>query len=325
MITRRAALAATLALPLAAPAVRAQAAWPGDRQARLIVPLAPGGTADVLARLLAQGITERTGGRAGVVVENRTGGGNAVGWMSVVRAPPDGSTLLMTDNSLATTVPLNRELGFDPRTDLAPICRVADLAPVMCVPNDSPVRTLPDLLALAREKPEALFYGSGGTGSATHLAAELLQEVAGVRMTHVGYRGMALATQDLAAGRVQFIVAALPTVAGMVRDGGRIRIIAVGTPERSPALPDIPTAKEAGLDYALAFWFGLLAPRRVDPAVVLAMRDAFAAAAATPVASSRMQELGATIVMGSPDEFRADIEAEVALWTRIVRERRITL
>ena len=322
MLTRRAIIAATLAAPSV---VRAQSAWPGDRQARIVVPLSPGGTADVLARLLAQGVTERMGGRAGVVVENRTGGGNAVGWMSVVRAPPDGSTLLMTDNSLATTVPLNRELGFDPRTDLAPISRVADLAPVMCVPNDSPAQSLPDLLVMAREKPEMLFYGSGGTGSATHLAAELLQEVAGVRMTHVGYRGMALATQDLAVGRVQFIIAALPTVAGMLRDGGRIRVIAVGTPERSPALPDVPTAKEAGLDYALAFWFGLLAPRRVDPAVVAAMRDAFVAAAAGPAVRSRMEDLGAAVVMGTPDEFRADLETEVALWTRIVRERRIAL
>ena len=323
MLARRALLAASLAAP--ALSVRAQPAWPGDRQVRVVVPLAPGGTADLLARLLAQKVTERAGGRAAVVVENRTGGGNAVGWQSVVRAAPDGNTLLMTDNSLAMAVPLNRDLGFDPRTDLAPVSRVADLAPVFCVPNNSPARTLPDLLAMARARPDELFYGSGGMGSATHLAAELLLDVAGVRMTHIGYRGMALATQDLAAGRVQFIVAALPTVAGMLRDGGRIRVIAVGSAARTPTLPDVPTAREAGLDYTLNFWFGLFAPRATDLALVAAMSDAFAGAGADPAVRARMEELGATAAMGTPEALGAEVTAEVALWSRIVRERGITL
>lgn len=326
MLTRRALIATSLAAPILSSGARAQvAAWPGDRQVRVVVPLAPGGTADLLARLLAQKVTERAGGRAAVVVENRSGGGNAVGWQSVVRAPPDGNTLLMTDNSLAMAVPLNRELGFDPRTDLAPVSRIADLAPVFCVPDNSPVRTLPDLLTMARAKPDGLFYGSGGTGSATHLAAEMLLDAANVRMTHVGYRGMALATQDLAAGRVQCIIAALPTVAGLLREGGRIRIIAVGSAARTPSLPDVPTARETGLDYTLAFWFGLLAPRGTDPAVVLRMRDAFAAAAAEPSVHARMEDLGAAPVLGMPNGLSTDIVAEVAQWNRIVHERKITL
>jgi tripartite-type tricarboxylate transporter receptor subunit TctC len=323
MIARRALLASSLALPSIA---RAQAApWPGDRQVKVIVPLAPGGTADVFARLLSARLTEHAGGRGAVVVENRTGGGNAVGWQAAARAAPDGNTLLMTDNSLAMAVPLRRDLGFDPRTDLVPVSRVADLAPVICVPDKSPIRTISDLVAAARARPGEMFYGSGGIGSAPHLATELLQEVAGIRMTHVSYRGMAQATQDLSAGRVQLAIAALPTVAGLLRDGGQIRVIAVGTAERAPALPDIPTVREAGLDYDLAFWFGLFAPRGTPADMAAAMSQAFVQVAREPSVTARLQELGAKVVAGDPESFRSDIMSEIAIWERIVRERKIEL
>jgi tripartite-type tricarboxylate transporter receptor subunit TctC len=332
MIPRRALLASAwpvlgsvAGLGRAARAATTVEAWPGSRQVKLIVPLAPGGTADVLARILSARVMEQSEGRGSIVIENRTGGGNAVGWQAAARAAPDGRTLLMTDNSLAMAVPLRRDLGFDPRSDLVPVSRIADLAPVFCVAANSPIRTLGDLLAAARARPGELFFGSGGNGSAPHLAAELLQQVADIRMTHVGYRGMAQAAQDLVTGRVQFAIAALPTVAGLLRDGGQIRIIAVGTAERAPALPDVPTARESGLDYDLAFWFGLLAPQGTPPEVALGMSDVFARVAREPAVMARLEELGARVVAGPPDRFRAELAAEIAVWEKIVRERKIEL
>ncbi|SHJ22625.1 Tripartite-type tricarboxylate transporter, receptor component TctC [Roseomonas rosea] len=323
MIARRALLASALAAPRIASAQGAS--WPGDRQVKVIVPLAPGGTADVFARLISSRMSERSGGRGSMVVENRTGGGNAVGWQAAARAAPDGNTLLMTDNSLAMSAPLRRDLGFDPQADLVPVCRVADLAPVICVPDRSPIRTVQDLVAAAQRRPGEMFYGSGGNGSAPHLASELLQDVAGIRMNHVSYRGMAQASQDLAAGRLDMAIAALPTVAGLLRDGGQIRVIAVGAGERAPALPDVPTVRESGLDYALAFWFGLFAPKGTSAEAAAAMSQAMVQVIREPYVTGRLEELGAVVVASDPDSFRAAIRSEVALWERIVRERKIVL
>ncbi|MBI0539189.1 tripartite tricarboxylate transporter substrate binding protein [Roseomonas sp. KE2513] len=328
MVQRRTLLRAGFGAPLILPGrmLHAQGtSWPGERQAKIIVPLAPGGTADLLARLIAQRLTERAEGRATVVVENRTGAGNAIGWAAAARAAPDGNTALFTDNSLAMAIPLRQEMGFDPRTDLVPVTRVADLAPVFCVPNESPYRTIGDLVAAAKARPEAINYGSGGNGSAPHLATEYFSHVAGIRMTHVGYRGMAQATQDLAGGRVSFIISTQPTVAGLLGAGSRIRIIAVGTGSRHPALPDVPTVKEAGLHYELSFWFGLFAPKGTPPALVTAMQEAVAASVSDPASRRKMEEMGATFVLSTPDAFRADIATEAGLWSSIVRERQIRI
>ena len=194
---RRMLLAAPAAL-LARPA-RAQApAWPGGRQVRIVITYPPGGTTDFVARFLAQRMAEQSGGS--FVVDNRSGGGGVVGWTNVVRSAPDGTTLLLTDNSLATAPPLRPDLGFDIRTDLTPVAALVDYPTVFVVPGNSPARTLREVVEAQRGRAaDQFFYGSMGAGSSPHLYTEHLQDLAGVRMTHVPYRGMGPAFADLLA------------------------------------------------------------------------------------------------------------------------------
>ncbi len=247
-------------------------AWPGNRQVRILITYPPGGTTDFVARLFAQRLGEQTG--ATFVVENRSGGGGVVGWTAAVRAAPDGTTLLLTDNSLATAPPLYHNLGFDIRTDFTPISLLVDYPTVFVVPGNSTARTLRDFVEAQRgQAVGATFYGSMGAGSSPHLYTEYLQDLADIRMTHVPYRGMGPAFTDLLAGRVGLLIAAPPTVLGAVRDG-RARAIAIGTKgDRIPALPDVPTARELGFDFTYSFWYGLLGPRGMEPAVVARIQE----------------------------------------------------
>jgi tripartite-type tricarboxylate transporter receptor subunit TctC len=319
-ITRRASLLAPLAL--AAPSLaRARAAWPAERgPVRVIVPLAAGGTADFLARTVAQKLQEGTG--LAFAVENRTGGGGAIGWAATARAAADGTTIGVVDNALPIALAMNRDIGFDARTELEFITQMALFPPILCVSNSLPVSNLAEFIAYARARPGELFYGSGGLGSVPHLQAELLQEMTGIRLNHVPYRGMAQAVTDLIGGRLAFIAPVFPTAAGQLR-AGAMRPIAVGAPERIAVLPDVPTAREQGVDFVSSASFGLAAPRGTAPATASRMREVVRTVAGEEL-GRRMAETGGRLVLNTGAEYRAAVEAETRIWGRIIRERNIT-
>jgi tripartite-type tricarboxylate transporter receptor subunit TctC len=319
-------LLAALALLLAcvvAPGSAAAQAWP-QRQVRVLVTYPPGGTSDFVARFLAQRLQEQTG--QPFVVENRSGGGGVVGWTAAVRSAADGHTLLLTDNSIATAPPLHPNLGFDILADFTPVSLLVDYPTVFVVPANAPARTLAEYVAAARTPgTEPGFYGSMGAGSSPHLYVEFLQDLVGIRLTHVPYRGMGPAFADLLAGRVGLLIAAPPTVLGAVRDG-RARAIAIGTTgARIPALPDVPTAREQGFDFTYSFWYGVLAPRGTDPAIVARIQQEVARFLATPEVGARFRDQGATPVGGDGAALRRVMEGELARWSEVIRLKGITL
>jgi len=321
---RRILLGAAAALLAVAPALAQPAAWPGNRQVRILVTYPPGGTSDFVARLLAQRLGEQTGGN--FTVDNRSGGGGIIGWTNVVRSANDGTTLLLTDNSLATAPPLYPNLGFDVQTDFTPISLMVDYPTVFVVPGNSPVRSLRDYVEAARgQAADANFYGSMGSGSSPHLYTEYLQDISGIRLTHVPYRGMGPAFLDLMAGRVGLLIAAPPTVLGAVRDG-RARAIAIGTTGgRIPALPDVPTAKELGFDFTYSFWYGLLGPRGMDPVLVAQIRGEVDKVLANPEVRARFVQQGATPVGGDGAALAAVMQSDLTRWSEVVRAKGITV
>ena len=322
----RRALATLVALTglAALPAEAQTQAWPRERQVRILVTYPPGGTSDFVARFLAQHLQQQTG--QPFVVENRSGGGGVVGWTAAVRAPADGYTFLLTDNSLATAPPLYPNLGFDILQDFTPVSLLVDYPTVFVVPANSPARSLRDFVETARARgAEAGFYGSMGAGSSPHLYMEYLQDAANFRLTHVPYRGMGPAFADLLAGRVGLIIAAPPTVLGAVREG-RARAIAIGTTgNRIPALPDVATAREQGFDFTYSFWYGVLAPRGLDPAIVTRMQQEIARFLANPEVQERFRQQGATTVGGDGPALRRVMEGELARWSEVIRVKGITL
>ncbi|MGG5819768.1 Bug family tripartite tricarboxylate transporter substrate binding protein [Falsiroseomonas sp. HW251] len=321
---RRTLLAASATL--AAPGIaRAQApSWPGNRQVRILITYPPGGTSDFVARVYATQLAQQTGGS--FVVDNRSGGGGVVGWTNVVRSANDGTTLLLTDNSLATAPPLYPSLGFDIRTDFTPISLLVDYPTVFVVPAASPARSLRDYVEMVRGKPaDANFYGSMGAGSSPHLYTEYLQDIAGIRMTHVPYRGMGPAFADLLAGRVGLLIAAPATVMGAVQDG-RARAIAIGTTGgRIPLLPDVPTAKEQGFDFAYSFWYGMLGPRGMDAGLVARIKEECDKVLATPEVRDRFVQQGATPVAGDAAALRAVMDSDLDRWSEVIRAKGITI
>jgi len=322
-MNRRSILLAAPALALARDAsAQASANWPRERPVRVIITYPPGGTTDFVARTFARRLSEQLG--QGFIVENRVGGGGSVGWAAAVRAPADGYTLLLVDNSLATAPPLMPQLGFDPLTDLTPISLLVDYASVFVVPNDLPARNWGEFVELTRRRgADQTFFGSMGVGSSPHLYSEMLQDVANFRMTHVPFRGMGPALTDLLAGRIQLLAAAPPTVLGALRSG-TVRAIAVGTPGgRIPALPDVPTARELGLDFTYSYWYGLLGPRGLAPAITQRLQAEVRRALDTPELRDRFIEQGAIPVGGDGEALSRTMRAELERWTELIRAKDI--
>jgi tripartite-type tricarboxylate transporter receptor subunit TctC len=324
--TRRSALAALAAAALAVPALAASeggldapakpsAAWP-RRPVRLIVPVAPGGSVDGLARLLARPLTDALG--QSVVVENHPGAGGNLAFEMVANAAPDGHTLLVGWDSVAINPALYGRVPYDPLRDFAPVAQTARAAQVLAVRPDLPADSLPEFLALSRRRPLSL--GSPGNGSIGHLASELLRSRAGGEWTHVPYRGGGPASADLLAGHLDALFLTLAAVIEHVR-AGRMRALAVSTAARAAALPEVPTVAEAiGLaDYDLVSWQGLLAPAGTDPAVVARLNREVNRALADPAVSARMAAQGMEPAGGPPEALAATLRADVARWPALVR------
>jgi tripartite-type tricarboxylate transporter receptor subunit TctC len=302
---------------------RAQAQTYPDHVIRLIAPFPAGGLADVLARAVSDEMSRSLG--QPVIVENRAGAGGNVGAEYVAKSAPDGYTLMMASAGILTANQfLYAQMPFDPETAFIPVSIVADM-PMMVVVNPKvAVQSLADLIALARAAPGKLNFGSPGTGTTGHLGLAMLMHVAGVKITHVPYRGAAPAIQDLLAGQIDGVVDNPPTVISHIQDG-RLRPLAVAAARRMALLPGLPSAAEAGLPgYEASSWFGIMAPSGTPAPIVARLHQEVVRALATPAMQARFAKLGARLVGNTPDQFAAQIRAERASWGDVIRDAKIT-
>ena len=319
---RRAMLGTTLLSALAPWASARAQAWP-SKPLRLVVGYAPGGTTDILARLVAPHMATALG--QPVVVENRPGAGGNVGTAAVARADADGYSLVMgTGGTLTINPAIYAQMPFDPEKDLAPVSLIAAVQNVMVVNADLPVRSVPEFIAYAKQRPGRVFFASSSVGSASHVAGELLNILAGVQMVHVPYRGSAPALADLVAGHgVQVTLDNLPAFIGAIQDG-RLRALAVTGANRSPVLPDVPTMQEAGVrDFEVTTVFGLLTTGGTPAEIVARLHRETVAAVRRPEITQRIKDLGAEPVASSPEEFAAVIARDIAKWRDVVRRAAI--
>ncbi len=315
MAIARRAFGAVLVLPWLRGAA-AQETWP-TRPVRLLVPFAAGGSTDILARLIAQNLGPRLG--QNVVVENRPGGATNVAAEAAVRATPDGYTLLFGAAAMATNPSLLPSMPYDLFRDLVPIVQIGRTPLVLVVHPSVPARTVQELLALARARPEGLSYATGGNGTIPHLATELLRFLADVRLSHIPYRGQATAMPDLLAGRVPMMLESVPPLLPAIREG-QLRALAVAEPERIAVLPDVPTLAESGFPgFATAAWNAIWAPVGTPPAIVARMNAETNAVMREPAVRARFAELGALPIGGTPAEMEAFLRAEVARWAEVIR------
>jgi tripartite-type tricarboxylate transporter receptor subunit TctC len=324
LVSRRVALSAIAASLTAPRAVLAQSALPAQfpqRPMTLILPFAPGGPVDVLGRLLAQEYQSRSGHAASV--ENRTGGAGNIGIDAVRRSAPDGTTLLVIPAGNLTINPtLMPDVTFDVERDFAPITVLATAANVIVAAPKLGVRTIPDLIAKARET--SLSYGTPGVGSQLHLAMELFKQKTGVEITHVPYRGTPPALTDLLGGHIDLLVSNLPVVLPVIKEG-QVVALAMTTAERSPLLPDVPTLAEAGVaGIDVTSWYGLLAPRATPKAVLGAIFTLTRDILASPSVQQKLDAQGLSVKIETPDVFADRIRRETVMWRDLIRQRNIS-
>lgn len=317
---RRPLLTAAMLAPFAA---RAQA-WTPTRPIRLVVPFAAGGSTDVAARIIAERMTETLG--QPMVVENRTGSAGFIGTENVVRSPADGYAIVMAATGTTTIAPhLYPSMPFNPQRDLTPVSLAFASDLVISVTNSHPARTLAELVAAAKARPDGLSYASSGAGTTTHVATELFRLAAGIEMLHVPYRGSGQALNDMVAGNVHVMVDQISGSIGQIRDG-RIRALAVTGTARHALLPEVPTVAEAGLPGAqCSSWGGIMLPANAPAPIVARLNAAVRDATTHGPVRSRMAAAGADPAHSTPEEFAAFIAAETEKWGRVVREARITV
>jgi tripartite-type tricarboxylate transporter receptor subunit TctC len=318
MIVSRLLKAAMLLLALSAPAFAQD--YP-NRPVRLIIPFPPGGSNDVVGRLVAKFLSEKLGQQ--VYVDNRAGAGGTIGTQTASLAPPDGYTLLIV--SLAHAVnPALYKLEYDPIKSFAPIAILATGPNVLVVNPTSPIKSVKDLLAMAKESPGKLDYASAGVGSFQHLGAELFKLDANVNLTHVPYKGGGPAMQDVIAGHVKIMFSSLVQTTPFIKSG---QLIALGTggAKRSPVLPDVPTIAEAGVPgYVADNWWGIVAPAGLPAPLADKIYKAVQAALKAPELQAQFDREGAATVEMSSAEFGKYIENEIVKWSRVVKEGHIT-
>lgn len=318
---RRRTVLASLIGSVAAPALARAFA---SRPITFVVPFAPGGGTDVIARLVGQKAAETLG--QPVVVENRAGAAGAIANRSVMTAAADGHTLLIgTAGTQAAAPAVNPAIGFDPLADLAPVARLGATPNLLVVHPELPARSVAELVALARANPATLAYASSGTGTVSHLSGALFASQAGIRMNHVPYRGAGPANNDLVAGHVRIMfdtpVSLLPLV-----QANRVRALAVTSTERLAALPDVPTLRESGFpDYLAELWIGAFAPRNTPAAAIASLERSLLGAIATPEIDARMRQLGFEPRPGDATALRTTLAADLARWGRLAREAGIRL
>ncbi|MBY0338125.1 MAG: tripartite tricarboxylate transporter substrate binding protein [Acetobacteraceae bacterium] len=316
---RRLILAAALllgALPAAAQD------FPQNREIRFLCGFAPGGTCDILTRLLAEHLTQALNTR--VVVENRTGAGGLIAAETTARAAPDGHTVFLATLANMTVQPVmpGQSMPINMDRDLTPIANVANVYNILVTGPNAPFRDIPTLIRLARERPGALSYATTGNGSSQHLAAELFASMAGVQLLHVPFRGGAPAIVEMTAGRVDMMFGNMPEFLGQIRDGG-LRAVAFGAPRRSPLFPELPLVSDTLPGFAVSSWFGIAGPANLPAPVVARWLAALREVAAKPDFQRRMAEAGMEIILDDPDRFRATIQSDRARFAELIRRANI--
>ena len=297
----------------------AQAGYPA-RPVRMVVPFPPGGPTDVMGRTAAKAMGDRLGQQ--FVVENKAGAGGNIGTDFVAKAAPDGYTIGLTAiSSLAIAPHLYASLPFNVEKDLVPISLVGTTPCALVINPAAPFSDLKGMLAYARAHPGKLSYATSGIGTSNHLAAELLQSVAGIQLTHIPYKGSGQIMPDLLSGVVPMSMeSSLVTTLQHVKTG-KLKAIAVTSPQRSPALPDVPTVAESGYPgFNVESWFGLVAPAATPPAIVAKLHEAWAAGARTPEAQKQFENISANLRVTSPQEFGQFIRAENQRWGDLIRK-----
>lgn len=289
------------------------------RAVRVIAPFAPGGATDALARIVGQKLSERW--RHQVIIDNRAGAGGNIGAELAARAAPDGYTLLVAGAPHAINVTLYGKLSYDLVKDLAAINRIAGYPSAIVVHPSLPVKTVKDLIALAKARPGELNFGSAGSGSPNRLAIELFMMMANIKMVHVPYKGgSGQMVVDLLAGQVQLASIGLPPSMAYI-EAGRMRAIAVTGTSRSPLLPNVPTVSEAGLPgFDVTSWYGMFAPAALPKNLVTKINGDIAAILDTPDMKQRLDKLGADPAPMSPEDFASYVRAEVTKWAKVVKE-----
>jgi tripartite-type tricarboxylate transporter receptor subunit TctC len=310
-----------LALLIAATILRADSAladtYP-SRLIRIIVPTAPGGSTDLLGRMVANHISTKTGVQ--VVVENRAGAGGNIGMDAVAKAAPDGYTLGFANTGLTINPYLYKSMPFDARKDLAPVGPVGDAPQLLVINAELPAKTLQEFIALAKAAPGRFNYGSAGLGSTVHLAGDQFSRSAGLDMTHVPYRGSAPAVTDLVRGSLQMISISLGPVAGFVASD-KLRVLAAASKKRVRFLPDVPTSAEAGLPgYEMTTWFGLFAPAGTPQDIVDRLNGYLAEMLVEPATQKRLADNSIEALQMSAGEFARFLQEDSAKWERVVRD-----
>jgi tripartite-type tricarboxylate transporter receptor subunit TctC len=301
---------------LAAAPVNAQQ-YP-SRPVTIVVPFAAGGGSDLLARLVAQKLEEKFG--KPFIIENRPGAGTTLAAMQAVRSTPDGYTLMQaTSTTMAINVTMSKKMPYEPLKDLIPVALLSSSPFFLVVKSDSPVKTVADLIALAKSKPNGLNYGSGGPGSMHHLSTELLQSMAGIEMTHVPYKATPPAMNDLLAGHIQVLFGDTTSVLPMIQQG-TVRGIAVTTAKRSPAAPDIPAVAETLPGDESASWQMLVAPGATPPEVIALLNREVHTIFSNPAVIAELERRGiGPALTGTPDEVRDFVKKEIVRWGDVVR------
>jgi tripartite-type tricarboxylate transporter receptor subunit TctC len=289
---------------------------------RLIVPFAPGGSTDIVGRILAQKLNEMWG--QPVLVDNRAGGSTVIGTELVAKAPPDGYTLLVTPAPFTIVPSLMKKLPYDPQKDFEPITLINTTPLVVVVHPGVPARSIKELIALAKSKPGALNYGSSGSGGSNHLAGELFNSMAGVKMVHIPYKGNAPALTDLVGGHVDVVFNGLTSALPFIKSG-KLRALGVTSLNRSATLPQVPTLDEAGLKgFQAVAWNGLTAPARTSKEIVTKVNTDVLKVVRSPELVDKLKAEGSDPVGNSPEQYAKFLREEIVKWNKVIRAANIT-
>ena len=322
-MNRRPLLLATLLAAVGAAPASAQVAWPA-KPIKIVVPFAAGGTSDILARMLGEKLQAAL--EQPVLVDNKAGAGGVIGADSVAKSPPDGSTFLLgTIASHAINPALNPKMPYDAAKDFAPVILLGSISNVLLVGAAQPYRSVQDVIAAAKAKPGSLAFASAGQGSSQHMSGETFKLLAGAELTHVPYKGSAPAIQDVIGGQIpmsfETATVALPYV-----QSGKVRALAVTSAKRTKVLPDVPTLQEAGVaGFDVASWQAIYAPAGTPPAIVARMNAEIEKIIATPEMKVKMESLGLEHSPNTPAQFADFGRAEIAKWTKIVKDGNVKL
>jgi tripartite-type tricarboxylate transporter receptor subunit TctC len=316
-LSRRTAVALTTLLALAPLAARADA-WPA-KPIRLVVPFPAGGGTDIVAREVSQKITGLT--KWAFVVDNKPGSGGNLGIDAVAKAPADGYNLVIGQTSnLAINATLFSKLPYDPVNDLTPIGLIGNAPLVLVVAANSPYRSLADVVADAKAKPGFINYATSGNGTVAHLATELFQREAGIKLTHIPYKGASQGLTDVIGGNVQLYVSSVPTLLGHIKSG-KLRPLAITSAKRTDDLPQVPTIAESGYKgFEAVTWFGVLGPAKLPASVVAQVNAELNKALAAPDLRKKLEDQGLDVTPGTPAQFGQLIRADIAKWGRVVKE-----